>query len=723
MTPVVLIAEELAPAAIDVLAHDFDVRHVDGTDRPALLAALADADAVIVRSATQIDAEAIAAAPRLKVVARAGVGLDNVEVPAATARGVMVVNAPTSNIVSAAEQAVALLLAVARNTASASAALKAGEWKRSKYTGVEMQGKTVGVVGLGRIGVLFAQRIAAFGTRLIAYDPYIQPARAAAARRAPGRAGGAAAGERLHLDPPAEDPGDGRPDRREGAAARSSRACASSTPPAAGWSTSRRWPTRSPRAGSPAPASTSTPRSRAPPRRCSRSTTWWPPRTWAPPPHEAQDKAGLAVARSVKLALQGEFVPDAVNVQAGGVVAEDVRPLLPLAEKLGRVFTAVAGGVAASVTVEVRGEIVANDVIGAQAGRHQGPVRLGRRGAGHLRQRAACSRPTAASRSTWPPPPRRSTTRTWSRVRGALPDGRTVTVSGTVPGQRHPRGRSSSPRSTASTWSSTPSGVLLFFRYADRPGVVGTIGIDPRRGRRQHRRDAGGPARGRRRGADDADRRLVGRRRPAHLGRGRDRRRRGERGRPARRLSRSALRSDGLAPRPAVFAPAGTTIRRVSSWLQTAAAQAGNLLRFSGFDLRRVDGGALRVEQQQAVRAGQPFDLQEHVVVGVVGEVHLDVVGCEVQRPDRPRRVGRPVGVGVRGGQRGVERGDPRVGPAVDVFALPAQLVGGADVLGRGVGVERPDQKVEAAFIPVMGVVGGETHGDIPCHPGNPRCT
>src|SRR4051812_46127149 len=177
--PVVLIAEELAPAALEVLADDFDVRHVDGTDRPKLLAALADAHAIIVRSATKVDAEAIAAAPRLKVVARAGVGLDNVETPAATARGVMVVNAPTSNIVSAAEQAVALLLSVARHTASASAALKAGEWKRSKYSGVEIAGKTVGVVGLGRIGVLFAQRIAAFGTRLIAYDPYIQPARAA----------------------------------------------------------------------------------------------------------------------------------------------------------------------------------------------------------------------------------------------------------------------------------------------------------------------------------------------------------------------------------------------------------------------------------------------------------------------------------------------------------------------------------------------------------------
>src|SRR5690348_9228041 len=150
-TPVVLVAEELAPAALAVLADDFDVRHVDGTDRPALLGALADADAVIVRSATQVDAEAIAAAPRLRVIARAGVGLDNVAVPAATARGVMVVNAPTSNIVSAAEQAITLLLAVARHTVPAAPSLKQGRWQRSRFTGVEVQGKTVGVGGLGRI--------------------------------------------------------------------------------------------------------------------------------------------------------------------------------------------------------------------------------------------------------------------------------------------------------------------------------------------------------------------------------------------------------------------------------------------------------------------------------------------------------------------------------------------------------------------------------------------
>jgi len=176
--PVVLIAEELSPATVEALGPDFEIRNVDGSDRSALLPALADADAVLIRSATQVDAEAIAAAPRLKVVARAGVGLDNVDVKAATQAGVMVVNAPTSNIVSAAELAVALLLSSARHVPQAGAALKGGAWKRSKYTGTELFEKTLGVVGLGRIGVLVAQRLAAFGMNVVAYDPYVSSARA-----------------------------------------------------------------------------------------------------------------------------------------------------------------------------------------------------------------------------------------------------------------------------------------------------------------------------------------------------------------------------------------------------------------------------------------------------------------------------------------------------------------------------------------------------------------
>jgi D-3-phosphoglycerate dehydrogenase len=177
--PVVLVAEELSPAGIAVLESDFEVRHVDGADRGLLLPAVADVDALIVRSATKVNAEVFAAARKLRVVARAGVGLDNVDVEAATKAGVMVVNAPTSNIVTAAEHAIALLLATARNVPQGHAALKQGEWKRSKYTGVELAGKTVGVLGLGRIGVLVAQRLAAFDMNVVAYDPYVQAARAA----------------------------------------------------------------------------------------------------------------------------------------------------------------------------------------------------------------------------------------------------------------------------------------------------------------------------------------------------------------------------------------------------------------------------------------------------------------------------------------------------------------------------------------------------------------
>jgi D-3-phosphoglycerate dehydrogenase len=136
--PVVLIAEELSPATIDALGPDFDVRQVDGTDRPALLAALADAQAVLVRSATKIDAEALGAAPQLKVIARAGVGLDNVDIKTATTAGVMVVNAPTSNIISAAELTIGHILSLARRIPAAHGSLSQGQWKRSSYTGTEL---------------------------------------------------------------------------------------------------------------------------------------------------------------------------------------------------------------------------------------------------------------------------------------------------------------------------------------------------------------------------------------------------------------------------------------------------------------------------------------------------------------------------------------------------------------------------------------------------------
>ncbi|TJZ57062.1 phosphoglycerate dehydrogenase [Streptomyces piniterrae] len=178
--PVILLADRLSPATVDALGSAYEVRHCDGTDRAELLAQVAAADALLVRSATRVDAEVIAAAPGLKVIGRAGVGLDNIDVPAATAAGVLVVNTPTANVVSAAELTCALLLAVARHVPQADATLRNGRWERGRFTGTELSGKVLGVVGLGRIGLLVAQRMAAFGMTVIAHDPHVAPERATA---------------------------------------------------------------------------------------------------------------------------------------------------------------------------------------------------------------------------------------------------------------------------------------------------------------------------------------------------------------------------------------------------------------------------------------------------------------------------------------------------------------------------------------------------------------
>ncbi len=469
--PVVLIAEQLAPSVLAVLGDGFEVRHVNGADRAALLPALVDADAVLVRSATLIDAEALAAAPRLKVVARAGIGLDNIDVAAATARGVMVVNAPQSNVVSAAEQAVALLLACARNIAPASASLKAGRWQRSKWTGVEVADKTVGVVGLGRIGVLFAQRMSAFGTRLLAYDPYVQPARAAQIGvrlvsleellresdfisihlpRTPETVGLIGARELATCKPGVRIINAARGGLVDELALAD--ALASGHVAGAGIDVFATEPcTDSPLFAYDCVVVTP---------HLGASTV------------EAQDKAGIAVARSVKLALEGEFVPDAVNVQAGGIVVEEVRPALPLVEKLGRVFTGLAGGVATSIEIEVRGEITAYDVSVLQLAALKGVF------ADVVEEQVtfvnapalAAERGVAVSMSTHPDSP---DYRNLITVRGVLPSGGTVTVSGTLTGTKQVEKLT---EIDGFDLELVPADHLVFFRYHDRPGVVGTVG-------------------------------------------------------------------------------------------------------------------------------------------------------------------------------------------------------------------------------------------------------
>jgi D-3-phosphoglycerate dehydrogenase len=469
--PVVLIAEKLAPSVLDVFGDEIEVRHVDGTDRPALLAAVASADALLVRSATQVDAEVLKASDKLKVVARAGVGLDNVEVSAATDRGVLVVNAPTSNIVSAAEHAVALLLAVARQVPEAHATLQGGEWKRSKFSGVELNGKTVGVVGLGKIGQLFAQRLAAFGTTLIAYDPYASPARAAqlgielvSLDELLSRADVIS----VHLPKTPETKGllnaDALAKTKKGViivnAARGglideqalADAVRSGQVGGAGVDVFVTEPTtESPLFG--VPGIVVTPHLGA-------STS------------EAQDRAGTDVARSVLLALRGEFVPDAVNVASGGVVGEEVRPYLRLTQKLGTVLSALSPKAPTSISVVVRGELSTEDVsilpLAALRGVFSGIVEdqvtfvNAPRLAEDLGVAIDLSKESESNNH-----------RSLVTLRAVYPDGSSLTVSGTLSGLTQVEklvevnGRHFDLRA---------EGDVVFLEYPDRPGVMGTVG-------------------------------------------------------------------------------------------------------------------------------------------------------------------------------------------------------------------------------------------------------
>lgn len=359
--PIVLIAEQLSPATVEALGPDFDIRSVDGTDRDALLSALADANAVLIRSATQIDAEALAAAPRLKVVARAGVGLDNVDIKAATEVGVMVVNAPTSNIISAAELTIGHILSLARHIPAAHASLAAGEWKRSKYTGTELYEKTVGIIGLGRIGALITARLQAFGVEVIAYDPYVTPARAQQLGvrlvtldelleqsdfisihmpKTPETTGMISTPQLAKMKKTAYIVNVARGGLIDEDALYE--ALTAGVIAGAGLDVFTAEPPVDQRL-LPLPNVVVTPHLGA-------STD------------EAQEKAGVSVAKSVRLALEGELVPDAVNV-AGGIIDPFVRPGIALVEKLGQVLAAVAGhGALTDLEVDVRGELAAYDV-------------------------------------------------------------------------------------------------------------------------------------------------------------------------------------------------------------------------------------------------------------------------------------------------------------------------------------------------------------------------
>jgi D-3-phosphoglycerate dehydrogenase len=467
----ILVTEPLSEAGLAVLRQEFEVDVRPELAEGALADRIAPYDALIVRSQTKVTADVIDAASALKVIGRAGIGLDNVDLEAATRRGVMVVNAPQSNIVSAAEHTMALLLAQARNVPQAHAALTAGKWERAAFEGVELHGKTIGVVGLGRVGAMVAQRAAAFGMRIVAFDPYVSRdrARAVGVELMPSLEALLVQADFLTVHLPLTPETEGLIGDRELALLKEgarivntsrggivdedalARALSGGRVAGAGLDVFSEEPVTShPLFGFPQVVVT---------------------------PHlgastrEAQDKTGTAIAEMVRLALRGDFVPYAVNVPAGGEVAELVRPFVPLAEKLGAVLAGLAEAPVRRIHAEYLGALAEHDtriltvaaLKGALARVVHEPVSFvnaaliaRERGLGVSETRSTVSRDYVNLMSL-----------------RAETEGGEVAVGGTLVGKRD-------GERLVQVYDfdvdMAPARYMAFFLYEDRPGVIGTVG-------------------------------------------------------------------------------------------------------------------------------------------------------------------------------------------------------------------------------------------------------
>jgi D-3-phosphoglycerate dehydrogenase / 2-oxoglutarate reductase len=358
----VLVTEPLSESGLSLLREEFEVDERPDLAAEGLADAIGDYDALIVRSQTKVTDDVLGQATSLKVVGRAGIGLDNVDVEAATRRGILVVNAPQSNILSAAEHTFALLLAQARNIPQAHASLTQGHWERARFQGVELHGKTLGVVGMGRVGAMVAQRALAFGMRVMAYDPYVSKDRARdlGVELTPNLEALLVQADFVTIHLPRTAETEGLIGERELSLMKEGARLVNA---ARGGIVDERALVNALRDGKLGGAALDVFATEP-----------------APPAHpilrfdnvvvtphlgastqEAQDKAGTAIAEMVRLALRGEFVPSAVNVPAAAEVNEQVRPFVPLAEKLGGLLFGLAEGAVRSVEAEYRGQVAEQD--------------------------------------------------------------------------------------------------------------------------------------------------------------------------------------------------------------------------------------------------------------------------------------------------------------------------------------------------------------------------
>ena len=461
----VLVTEKISQSGLSHLEKSgYEVDIQLELDEEKLLAAVKGANAVIIRSATKITKEVISQGKELVVIGRAGIGLDNVDVAAATEQGIMVVNAPKSNTLSAAEHTMALLLAQARNISPANEALRNGRWERSKWTGVELADKTLGIIGLGRIGKLVAQRALSFGMKLVAYDPFVAPERA----------------KQLSVDllslkelmetsdfvtiHVAKTPETidlisektlayAKPNLRIINVARGGIINESDLADAIA---SKQI------AGAALDVFETEPTTHSP---------LFEHQNVVVTPHlgastrEAQEKAGTTIAEQVDLALQGKFVPFAVNVSASEAT-ETVRPFLPLAEKLGSLFTGLCPDLPEVITIEFAGEIGGYDNKITELSVAKGLLA----GTG---QTVSFVNALSVAKEQGLTIESKNTTTAFDYLNMIKIEGGEHSIAGTVVGLK---GEHRIVMVDAHTVDVPPSEHMIVLRNDDRPGVIGKVG-------------------------------------------------------------------------------------------------------------------------------------------------------------------------------------------------------------------------------------------------------
>ncbi|MHB0977283.1 MAG: phosphoglycerate dehydrogenase [Candidatus Aquicultorales bacterium] len=457
--------EKLKTAGFDpVLAYDMPFEE--------MLEKIGEYEGLIVRSATKVTAEVIAKATNLKVIGRAGIGVDNIDVEAATKRGIIVANAPQSNIISAAEHTVALLLAQARNIPQANESLKAGKWERSKFEGVEVYEKTLGVIGLGRIGTLVAQRALGLGMRVIGYDPYVTKERYGKLGVEPRDSLMEVLKDSdfltVHLPKTKETMGLFGPE--EFAAMKPGVRLVNT---ARGGIFQEEALIEALKSGKVASVGVDVYEKEP----CTENPLFEFPQAVCTP-HlgastvEAQDKAGVMIAEQVVAALTGAFVSNAVNIALVPTEAmEATKPFLPLAENLGKLYTALAGSGFDELEIEYLGQVAEHDiklltlailkgifdaVVEEPVNYVNAPIIAKERGIEVKESKTATSKDYT----------------NLIRVSGRS-DGESLSVAGTILGKKNQQRFVSIFEFDIDM---VPSKYMAFFKYEDRPGMIGKVG-------------------------------------------------------------------------------------------------------------------------------------------------------------------------------------------------------------------------------------------------------